>query len=54
MAMPSDIAIIDTFIGFPSTDRREVYKFLAPSLRDAESKEDFKMPAQYMFKDIPG
>ncbi len=54
MAMPSDIAIIDTMIGFPSTDRREVYKFLAPSLRDAESKEDFKMPAQYMFKDIPG
>lgn len=51
--MPSDIPIIDTMIGFPSTDRREVYKFLAPSLRDAESIEDFKMPAQYMFKDIP-
>ncbi|MCB1011625.1 MAG: amidohydrolase family protein [Microthrixaceae bacterium] len=51
--MPTDIAIIDTMIGFPSTDRREVYKFLAPSLRDKESQEDFKMPAQYMFKDIP-
>src|SRR5690606_37198930 len=45
--------IIDTMIGFPSADLREVYKFLAPSLRDAESIEDFKMPAQYMFKDIP-
>jgi len=53
MGMPTDIPIIDTMIGFPSTDRREVYKFLAPSLRDAESKENFKMPAQYMFKDIP-
>ncbi len=53
MTMPTDIAIIDTMIGFPSTDRREVSKFLAPSLRDKESQEDFKMPAQYMFKDIP-
>jgi len=54
MAMPTDIRLIDTMIGFPSTDRREVYKFLAPNLRDSESKDDFKMPAQYMFKDIPG
>ena len=53
MGMPSDLPIIDTMIGFPSADRREVYKFLAPSLRDSESIEDFKMPAQYMFKDIP-
>ena len=53
MAMPTDVAIIDTLIGFPSTDRKAVYKFLSPALRDAESQEDFKMPAQYMFKDIP-
>ena len=52
--MPTDVPIIDTMIGFPSTDRREVYKFLAPALRDKESQEDFKMPAQYMFKDVPG
>jgi predicted TIM-barrel fold metal-dependent hydrolase len=54
MGMPTDVPIIDTMIGFPSTDRREVYKFLAPNLRDKESQEDFKMPAQYMFKDVPG
>ncbi len=54
MPMPTDIPILDTMIGFPSTDRRSVYKFLAPNLRDKESAEDFKMPAQYMFKDIPG
>lgn len=53
MAMPTDVPIIDTMIGFPSSDRREVYKFISPSLRDKESQEDFKMPAQYMFKDIP-
>jgi len=45
--------IIDTMIGFPSSDRSQVYKFLAPSLRDKESLEDFKMPAQYMFKNVP-
>jgi predicted TIM-barrel fold metal-dependent hydrolase len=54
MAMPRDVPIIDTMIGFPSTDRREVYKFLAPNLRDAESRDEFTMPAQYMFKDVPG
>ncbi len=51
--MPTDVPIIDTMIGFPSSNRKDVYKFLAPSLRDKESQEDFKMPAQYMFKDIP-
>jgi hypothetical protein len=53
MAMPTDVPIIDTMIGFPASDRKQVYKFLAPSLRDRESQEDFKMPAQYMFKDVP-
>jgi predicted TIM-barrel fold metal-dependent hydrolase len=53
MAMPTDVPIIDTMIGFPSSNRKDVYRFLAPSLRDKESQEDFKMPAQYMFKDIP-
>jgi hypothetical protein len=52
MGMPTDVPIIDTMIGFPSVDRREIYKFLSPELRDEESGT-FKMPAQYMFKDIP-
>jgi hypothetical protein len=47
------IGIIDTMVGFPKRDRREVYKFLAPHLRDRESKEEFSFPAQYMFKDLP-
>jgi len=52
MGMPTDIGIIDTMIGLPSHDRKEIYKFLAPELRDTESGT-FTMPAQYMFKDIP-
>jgi len=53
MALPDGIGIIDTMVGFPKADRSEVYKFLAPHLRDKESREEFKFPAQYMFKDIP-
>jgi predicted TIM-barrel fold metal-dependent hydrolase len=53
MGLPDNVGIIDTMCGFPSRDRREVYKFLAPHLRDKESKEEFRFPAQYMFKDVP-
>ena len=52
MGFPTDIKIIETFVGMPSRNRKEVYKFLAPHLRDQESK-DFRFPAQYMFKDVP-
>ena len=54
MDAPFDIGIIDTMVGFPKQDRREVYKFLAPHLRDKESLEEFSFPAQYMFKEVPG
>jgi predicted TIM-barrel fold metal-dependent hydrolase len=53
MTMPSGVPVIETFLGFPSQHRKDVYKFLAPHLRDAESKEEFSFPAQYMFKDVP-
>jgi predicted TIM-barrel fold metal-dependent hydrolase len=53
MAMPTDVPVIDTMVGFPSRNRREVYRFLAPHLRDQESKEEFRFPAEYMFKDVP-
>ena len=53
MAIPEGIEIIDTMVGFPKRDRREVYKFLAPHLKDRESREEFSIPAQYLFKDIP-
>jgi predicted TIM-barrel fold metal-dependent hydrolase len=47
------IGIIDTMVGFPKADRRAVYRFLDPLLRDKESQEEFTFPAQYMFKDLP-
>jgi hypothetical protein len=46
--------VIDTMVTLPKQDRREVYRFLDPQLRDAESREEFSFPAQYMFKDLPG
>lgn len=39
-------------VGFPSSDRQQVYKFLQPHIRDAASA-DLKMPAAYMFNDVP-
>ncbi|MFA9563343.1 MAG: amidohydrolase family protein [Acidimicrobiales bacterium] len=53
MPMPTDVPIIDTMVGFPTADRKQIYKFLAPELRDTESLEQFRMPAEYMFKDVP-
>ena len=51
--MPSDIGIVDLMLGLPILDPEKTYKFLKDAARDAESKEDFKFPAQYMFKGVP-
>ncbi len=53
MAMPNDIGIIDTMIGFPHEDMAETYRFITVQTKDAESKEKFEFPAEYMFKDVP-
>lgn len=54
MAINQDIHTIDLMLGIPEQeDRSDWYKFMEPLLRDEESKSMFKMPAQYMFKDIP-
>ena len=52
MGFPSGIGAIDLMVGFPSSDRQQVYKFLQPHIRDAASA-DLKMPAAYMFNDVP-
>lgn len=49
---PFRVGIVDTLIGLP-TDPGVVYRAITPQLRDAESLNDMKMPAGYMFKDIP-
>src|SRR5579871_1858192 len=53
MAMPTDIGIIDTMIGFPHRDMRETYRFITDQTKDQQSKEQFEFPVEYMFKDVP-
>jgi predicted TIM-barrel fold metal-dependent hydrolase len=53
VAVPTDIGIIDTMIGFPSADMRELYSFITRQTKDRESRERFSFPAEYMFKETP-
>jgi predicted TIM-barrel fold metal-dependent hydrolase len=54
MPFPADQKVIDLMLSIPvSEDNSEWYEAFKPLLRDAESRAMFKMPAQYMFKDIP-
>ena len=54
MGYPKDIKIIDTMLGIPThADRSQWYASFRPLLNDQQSRDMFKMPAQYMFKDIP-
>ncbi len=54
MPMPDGIQAIDLMFGIPvSEDNAELYEFMKPLLMDEQSRNQFKMPAQYMFKDIP-
>jgi predicted TIM-barrel fold metal-dependent hydrolase len=54
MPFPTGQKVIDLMMGIPvSEDNSEWYEAFKPLLRDAESRAMFKMPAQYMFKDIP-
>lgn len=54
MSINKDLFTIDLMLGIPEQeDRSDWYTFMEPLLRDEESKSMFKMPAQYMFKDIP-
>ncbi|HIF66415.1 MAG TPA: amidohydrolase [Acidimicrobiia bacterium] len=50
MAMPSDIGIIDTMIGFPADDFSQ-YDFIRKQLKDDST--EFEFPVEYMFKDVP-
>ena len=53
MTAPLDIGIIDTMIGFPAADMRQLYAFITRQTKDRESREQFEFPAEYMFKDSP-
>jgi predicted TIM-barrel fold metal-dependent hydrolase len=54
MPIPAGQKVIDLMLAIPvSEDNSEWYEQFKPLLRDAESRAMFKMPVQYMFKDIP-
>jgi hypothetical protein len=53
MGMPRDIGIIDLMLGLPLRDPAKTYAFLKKNVHDRESKEEFKFPAEYMFKGVP-
>lgn len=53
MAMPTDVPIIDTMIGFPAQDLKAQYEFITKQTKDAQSKDEFEFPAEYMFKSPP-
>jgi predicted TIM-barrel fold metal-dependent hydrolase len=53
MGIPSGIGVVDLMLQIPSDDFSSKYEFLKPLLLDRESREQFKFPAQYMFKDVP-
>jgi len=53
MGMPNDGGVIDTMLGFPHPDMKEVYRFITRQTNDTQSKEEFEFPAEYMFKDVP-
>jgi uncharacterized protein len=53
MAAPFDVGVIDTMIGFPAGDMKQLYRFITRQTRDRESREEFEFPAEYMFKDSP-
>ncbi|GAB2659978.1 amidohydrolase family protein [Prescottella soli] len=46
------IPIIDTHIGFREAGYDE-YAFITRQTKDRESRDEFSMPAQYMFKGVP-
>ena len=53
MPMPNDVPIIDLMLAVPNDDTSNFYDFIRPLLMDEQSRQMFKMPAQYMFKDLP-
>ena len=54
MAFSREIKVIDLMLGIPSSDdRSEWFESFQNLLMDQESQTQFKMPAQYMFKDVP-
>jgi hypothetical protein len=50
---PSDIGIVDLYLGFPSTKAGRIVDGLRSRLKDADSQAMTTHPAEYMFKEVP-
>ncbi len=55
MTFPRNVKAIDLMLNIPGSDaeQRAWYDFMRPLLLDKQSREQFEMPAQYLFKDLP-
>lgn len=54
MPRPRDVKVVDLMMGIPVSETNEQwYESFKPLLMDEESRRQFSMPAQYMFKDVP-
>jgi hypothetical protein len=54
MGYPKDIKVIDCMMGIPNAeDRSDWFASFRPLIKDAQTLQQFTMPAQYMFKDVP-
>jgi predicted TIM-barrel fold metal-dependent hydrolase len=53
MPMPKDVGVIDLMLAIGTDDNTSWYDFMRPLLMDEQSRSMFKMPAEYMFKQIP-
>jgi predicted TIM-barrel fold metal-dependent hydrolase len=51
--MPKGVGAIDLMLQIPSDDQARWYDSMRPLLLDRESREQFEMPAQYLFRDRP-
>jgi predicted TIM-barrel fold metal-dependent hydrolase len=54
MGTAGEVAAVDTMVGFPHADMAEAYRFITRQTKDAESKEEFEFPVEFLFKDVPG
>jgi hypothetical protein len=53
MGKPAGIQAVDLMLNIPGEDNSGWYEFMKPLFLDEESKKVFKMPAEYMFRNIP-
>jgi uncharacterized protein len=52
MPFPTGVGVVDLMISFPSSDPKQIYKFMQPMLHDSASSQ-MEFPAEYMFKGVP-